>query len=162
MKRIKKLLVSAMLLGASVGAHANDYYLGNLSAGLNGFGGTFVSGSFLDKLHFTLGSASEGSFGFGALNFTVGGTPILNISNLTLSLFDDNSNSLGSGLDFTVNFLNAGNYYLQASGNANGFSGGVYAGGISLSPVPEPGVWSSLVAGLAMLGFVAYRRREIY
>jgi len=168
MKTLKKLLAAAMLLGASVGAnasvsaHVNDYNLGQLSVGYNGFGANFVSGSFLDNLHFTLSSPSEGGFGVGALNFTVGGMPMLNINNLTMSLLDNNSNNLGSGLDFTVNALNAGNYYLQVSGNANGVGGGVYAGGINLSPVPEPSLWSSLVAGLAVIGFMAYRRRTMY
>lgn len=161
MKYIKQLMVSAMLLGASVGAHATDYDLGVLNAGFTGFGANAVSGSFLDKINFALGGDSAGSFGAGPLNFSVGHAPILNISNLSMSLFDSSANHLGSGLDFTLSSLSAGSYYLQVTGVANGAFGGIYAGGIDVSPVPEPGVWSSLMAGLAMLGFMAYRRRQL-
>jgi len=156
-----KLLLSSLLLAASFGAHAAEYNLGNLSAGYTGFGGNIVSGSFMDKINFSLTGQTDGSFGAGALNFTVGGAPILNISGLSLSLFDNSDNNLGSGLDFSLNALNAGSYYLKVTGIANGFSGGMYAGGIDVSPVPEPGIWSSLMAGLAMLGFMAFRRREM-
>ena len=162
MNSIRKLIFSVILLAASAGAHASDYYLDNLSAGFTSFGGNFVSGSFLDNVHFTLDGPAEGSFGVGALNFTVGHTPILNISNLNLSLIGNDGSNIGSDLDFTVNSLDAGNYILQISGNANGVAGGVYAGGINLSPVPEPGVLGLLVAGLAILGFMIYRRRETY
>lgn len=161
MKYIKQLMVSALLVGATFGAQAAEYNLGNLSNGYTGFGAYSVTGSFLDKINFSLTSESLGSFGAGPLNFSVGGAPVLNISGMSMSLFDSNANNLGSGLDFTLSSLAAGNYYLQVSGNANGFMGGLYAGGIEVSAVPEPGVWSSLMAGLAMLGFMAYRRRQV-
>lgn len=161
MKSLVKYLVAAALVAASFGANATEYNLGNLSNGYTGFGGNVISGSFMDKINFSLTGQANGSFGAGALNFTVGGAPVLNISGLSLSLFDSSNNNLGTGLDFSLNGLNTGSYYLKVTGIANGFAGGMYAGGIDVSPVPEPGIWSSLVAGLAMLGFMAYRRREM-
>lgn len=162
MKSLVKYLIAAAFVTAGFGANATEYNLGNLPTGYTGFGANFVSGSFLDKINFSLTGESSGSFGAGALNFTVGGAPILNISGLSLALFDSNDNSLASGLDFSLNALSGGNYYLKVSGVANGLGGGVYAGGINVSPVPELDVWSSLTAGLAMLGFMAFRRREMY
>lgn len=156
----KKVAVAGMLLVSAMGAQAADYNLGNLSAGYTNFTYNVASGSFMDKIAFNLTSQSNGSFGAGALNFTVGGVPLLNISGLSLSLFDGSDNQLGNGLDFSINALNGGNYYLKVSGVANGLAGGMYGGGINVSAVPEPGTWTTLLAGLAMFGFMAYRRRQ--
>lgn len=161
MKFIKQLLVSALLVGASFGAHAADYDLGNLSAGTTEFGEYSVTGSFLDKIAFTLDSDSIGSFGAGPLNFKVAGKDVRHISNLNMSLFNSSNVNLGGGLEFSLSPLAAGNYYLQISGLADGTKGGYYAGAIEISPVPEPGTWTTLLAGLAMFGFMAYRRREV-
>lgn len=165
MKFVKQLLVSAVLLGSAVGAQAADYNLGTLSAGFTGFGpNSVISGSFVDKINFTLTGLTNDSFGVGALNFTVGGLPVLNINNLSMSLFDSNDTALSSGLDFTVNSLTNGNYYLKVTGTATGLLGGLYTGGINtvnVTPVPEPDALSLLMSGLAMLGFMAYRRRQV-
>ena len=161
MKKVKHLIISAMLLGASASAMASDQFLGTLPAGYTGFTSTTSIGSFLDKVYFSLGGESSGSFGVGALNFTVKKAPILNISDLSMTLFNSSNVQLGNGLDFTVNSLAAGDYHLDVAGNTTGIFGGVYAGGIDVSPVPEPGVWSLLLAGFSMIGFMAYRRREM-
>ncbi|MFM9913822.1 MAG: FxDxF family PEP-CTERM protein [Methylophilaceae bacterium] len=165
MKFVKHLLVSAVLLGSAVGAQAADYNLGTLSAGYTGFGpNSVISGSFVDKINFNLSGLSNESFGAGALNFTLGGLPFLNINNLSMSLFDSNDTLQSSGLDFTVNSLTSGNYYLKVTGTATGFAGGLYAGGINtvnVTPVPEPDALSLMLSGLAMLGFMAYRRRQV-
>lgn len=160
MTLLKKLLVSVMLLGASAGAQAKNHRLVILSPGYNGLVGNFSSGSFLDKLPYTLGNNYVSNIG--ALNLTVGGVSASNISGLNFSLFDNNGNILGSGLDFTVNNLHARNFYLQVSGTADGVGGGLFAGGINLSPVPEPGTLNSLLVGLAVIGFMTYRRRSMY
>lgn len=36
-----------------------------------------------------------------------------------------------------------------------------YAGRISIAPVPEPAEWMMIIAGVAMMGFVVSRRRNI-
>jgi hypothetical protein len=162
MKFVKHLAVSVMLLGASLGAQAAEYNLGSLNAGLTLFGpNSVIGGSFIDKINFTLTSESNDSFGVGAINFTLGGTPILDISNLSMSLFNSSDVLQNTGLDFTVNSMAAGNYYLQVSGNVNGIAGGLYTGGINVTPVPEPDALSLFMSGLAMLGFMAFRRREV-
>ena len=164
MKFIKQFLVSVLLLGAAAGAQATDYNLGTLSDGYTNFGpNSVISGSFIDKISFNLFGSSNDSFGIGALNFALGGTPFLNINNLSMSLFDSKDTFLGNGLDLTVNSLSSGDYYLKITGTATGYAGGLYAGGIysqSTTPVPEPDPLNLLMSGLAMLGFMAYRRRQ--
>ncbi len=161
MKLIKKLLVVGMLMGSVMNANAADHYLGTLVTGNNIISPKNVlPGSFLDTIHFTLSSLSNDSFGVGALNFSVASTDFYNIVGLNLSLFDSSNTNVASGTNFTVNALSAGNYTIQVTGNATGVYGGVYAGGISVTPVPEPEAWTAMLAGLLMLGFMASRRRD--
>lgn len=163
MKSIKKLLVAGLLMCGAASAQATDYNMGTLVAGNNLISQKNVAvGSFLDNIHFTLSSLSNDSFGVGALNFSVASTDYYNITGLNLSLFNSSNANVASGTNFTVNALSAGNYYLQVTGTATGAFGGLYAGGISVTPVPEPEAWNLLAAGLAMLGFMAFRRRDFY
>ena len=169
MQNLKNMLVAACLLSASVGANAavmpysSEQDLGILAAGLNPFDNA-VSGSFLDRINFSLAGESNGSFGLGALNFKVGGISILNINGLNLSLFDSDGMLIGydddQEIDFSVPGMHAGDYYLLVNGTANGISGGMYAGAINISPVPEANTMSMLLAGLAMLGLMSIRRRD--
>jgi hypothetical protein len=60
------------------------------------------------------------------------------------------------GLD-TVNSI--GDYFVHVAGIASGAAG--YTGTLSLvSSVPEPEVYGMLLAGLGLMGFVAYRRKS--
>ena len=153
---IKRLMLSAIMLIASAGTQAVEYDIGTLPTDYTGFGPYTVSGSFLDKINFSLADPGSGGFVVGALNITLAGTPIFNISGLSLSLFDNANTILGSGLDFTISSLNGGNYYLQVTGTGSGLNGGgIYAGGIQVSPVPEQNVWILLMSGLAMISFMA-------
>ena len=45
-------------------------------------------------------------------------------------------------------------------GVANGTSGGIYTGAISVTAVPEPETYAMMLAGLAALGFLARRRQS--
>ncbi len=163
MMRLMKFLLSGLLLSASFGVQAVEYNLGSLPDGYTLFGHNIVHGSFLDKVNFNLSAPANTSFGAGALNFSVGGPQFLNIDGLALSLFSESGTLLGNGLNFTVGALGGGNYTLQVSGLANGVYGGLYAGGINVTPVtipvPEPEPWKFLLAGFAMLGLMAFRRR---
>jgi hypothetical protein len=171
MNFVKKLLVSALLLGAFAGAQANAVYdLGTLNVGKTEFQylvsnatPSASSISFEDIINFNLLDASSGEFGADPIRLKVGRKLLLNITDMAISLYKQGeAPSLGSGLDFTVNTLPAGDYYLRVSGSANGTLGGIYDGEIEISPVPEPATWSLLIAGLTILGFMAYRRREKY
>lgn len=164
MNCIKSLVAIALLVGGVSTAQAADYNLNTLSQGNYDLGPHSVAaGSFLDKIHFSLSQDSSGDFGAGSLSFTLRGIPYLDIQGMSMSLFDSNDTQLGDGLDFSVSTLNSGNYYLQVLGNATGVAGGMYGGSIAVTslPVPEPGMGSSLVAGLLMLSFMALRRRNM-
>lgn len=56
--------------------------------------------------------------------------------------------------------LNSGNYTLQVSGDVTGTGGGIYAGVLNISPVPEAGEWAMMLSGLSLIGFIAARRRR--
>ncbi len=56
--------------------------------------------------------------------------------------------------------LGAGNYILEVRGDVVGTSGGSYAGSLNISPVPEAAEWLLMLIGLAIVGFVAVRRRQ--
>lgn len=163
MRLFKQMIIAgAMLLGmaVSVQATAAEYHLGTLSSGYTTFGPNPVNDMFTDTVFFSV-TGDSGSFGAGVLNFNVGGTPLMHVSDFSMSLFGADGASVGSGLDFTVDTLVAGDYYLKISGNADGLHGGMYAGGINIPAVPEPGMWNMLFAGLLMMGFTALRLRDL-
>ena len=129
---IKRLMLSAIMLIASAGTQAVEYDIGTLPTDYTGFGPYTVSGSTL---------AVSGSF-LDKINFSMADTPIFNISDLRPLQFDN---------AITITILDSG---------LNG--GGIYAGGLQVSAVPEQNVWILLMSGLAMIGFMAYRRRDMH
>lgn len=164
MNYLKAMLVAIILSGSVSTVQAEDRYLNTLAEGNNDFGPYIVlPNSFVDRINFRIAQASSGDFGVGSLSFTLREVPHLNIEDMSMSLFDGNNTLLGGGLDFSLNSLSSGNYYLQVLGNATGTTGGMYGGSIAMTslPVPEPGMGSSLVAGLLMLSFMALRRRNM-
>lgn len=152
-------LALAAGLAASASAGAATYDLGALPVGVTQFGTYQVSGTFSDTIDFTIGTLSSLSAGVGALNFSLGGTPYKNISNLDLTIYNSKGTDLGSGTDLTLKGLAAGSYYAIVSGQATGSAGGEYGGAISLSPVPESSTLAMLLAGLGVMGYVVSRRK---
>ncbi|HVP09739.1 MAG TPA: FxDxF family PEP-CTERM protein, partial [Phycisphaerae bacterium] len=57
----------------------------------------------------------------------------------------------------TSGTLNAGSYLAEIKGTATGTSPS-YAAAVTLAPVPEPGEWAMILAGLGMIGMIARRR----
>jgi hypothetical protein len=56
-------------------------------------------------------------------------------------------------------YLPPGDYTLRIDGTVyRGFTHGHYSGAMTVSPIPEPGAWALLLAGLAAVAFVARRR----
>ena len=53
--------------------------------------------------------------------------------------------------------LGAGTYTMTLMGT-NSAAIGSYAGNLALAPVPEPGQWAMLLAGLGAMGFMVRRR----
>jgi hypothetical protein len=56
-------------------------------------------------------------------------------------------------------FFSGGNLVLTISGTSSAL-GGSYSGIINLSAVPEPATYGMMMGGLAMLGFMARRRKQ--
>ena len=85
------------------------------------------------------------------------------ILGLTVTLQDATFAVVGSDASpgsFTFGGLAAGSYALNVLGYVPG-PAGAYDGGFLATTVPEPGTYAMLLAGLAAVGFVASRRRQV-
>lgn len=54
--------------------------------------------------------------------------------------------------------LSRGDYYMLVEGEVSGLQGGSVMFGASLAPVPEPGTYGLMAAGLAVVGWLGRRR----
>jgi hypothetical protein len=52
-----------------------------------------------------------------------------------------------------------GTYAVRVAGNVFGINGGDYSADLAIMPVPEPGEWGMLLAGLGAIGAIARRKR---
>lgn len=163
MKFIKTLLASVALIAAASSANATAYSWGVVSDTDTYKVYTVAAGNFTDTITFTVEEDVIADFGAGVLNVIVGKKQFEFIDNLTVSLFDVESNEIGSGLNFTVPLLSSGTYVLQISGIATGINedAGRYGVGLSIAAVPEPSSVAMLLVGFAALGAVARRHKSL-
>jgi len=168
----KKTLAVAMLSGFAVAANAATTPLGAAAVGtpLSFNAIVMPAGPFNDIFTFTL--PNNGGTGYSVINFPVGTlfntalTTITLFSNADGSLFNSDDTQLASAvsnnnvLSLTWGPSSAGNYYLNVTGIANGSSGGLYNGAISVTAVPEPESYAMLLAGLGVMGAIAMRRNK--
>jgi hypothetical protein len=133
--------------------------------------------AFQDTYQFTIASSASGD----VLQASLSDAPIFNIANLQFRLYEvatgtaptvgalpagatlvANWTSVAAGNVVTATFsdIQAGEYFLDVAGTANGTNGGTYVGQLNLTPTPLPAALPLLTGGLGLLGFVARRRRR--
>lgn len=169
---IKQAVCAAAVAVACSGASAaTTTDLGLLDIGIepNSFGGGAAPGTFQDIFTFIL--PPNGGQGYSVVNFTPN-IPGLDFKTIFASISlvsnpdgilynaDDVSvksalsTDLGKSIGMSWNGSTAGgNMYLLVQGLASGATGGIYSGGISVSPVPEPEAWAMMLVGAGLVGF---------
>lgn len=169
MSLLKKLAVMVAASAGWVGVvQATTYDVGTVSPSVYQQADFYSTSSlsFADVFNFTVG-AEYGTVLASAASYTPEGLSAeqTHVSNLTLSIFAGSdatgpivgewSSSNGSLIDQS-GILAAGDYSARISGIADGSLGGGYQ--FSVAAVPEPAEWMMLIAGLAVLGFIAKRK----
>ncbi len=174
---LKKFAVALSFAGVCGSANAavdTFYDLGALPYGASSFGG-FASGFFTDLVKFSLPANGGSGYSVKDIPFSIPKGDSFSISFASIALYsnpdgidsNDDDRSLfvaaavnPSTITLNVGPLAAGNYYLLVNGATTGSAGGVYSGGISVSPVPEPETYGLFLAGLGLLGTIMTRRRK--
>jgi hypothetical protein len=170
--KLKNIALAAMLAGSVFGgnAYAEDFtvpltqsnnnpsrytaFFGNVPDGLEGT-------SFTDTFTFTPELFSNGRVSSGVINIALGADNELTPFSASLN-----------GLAFTASATEAGVYTLRNAWLSPGplvltitgligADGGSYAGNINLLAVPEPETYGMMLGGLALLGYMARRRKQL-
>lgn len=186
---MKRSLIAAAVLASAVGSSAvmaqtigNTPQTIDLTSGSNFFGDTFDAGnngaSFADRFNFTITGTTAQSLD--AIVASISRTADTGLALTGLSLYSTSGGPIRGGgspgliasgtstqsgavdvWTIRADNLNAGNYYLQVSGNLVSDDAASFGGAIALTtPVPEPGVYGMMLAGLGVVGGLARRRKS--
>ncbi len=140
-----------------------------VGAGVFGPGYFYVTDQFEHLMNFSVDQPVIGSGMAYELQFF----DILNIENLAVSLWSNDSGGPAKMLDFDVQNgvfgsaangsgpLNPGSYYFNISGTGVGTSGGAYSITASTLPVPEAETWAMMLAGLGLVGLQLRRKGKV-
>lgn len=98
---------------------------------------------------------------------------VFNITGAMAELFKSNGNAIwtddvsvssfafdSAAVTNSFGGLASGDYYYRVKGMVTGTAGGSYLLSSSLAPIPEPGTYALMLAGLAAVAGVASRRRR--
>ena len=177
MKFIKTLLASVAFIAVATSANAAPEVKGD-------FG--LITDLTFTELPVTVGAASTfdhifkfelnspaADFSVSKLVLTHGPATIWDFSTITFNVFagefvsDVTDGALlnvapvvtADTVEFTLNGLDVGHYFIQVAGNSSGIAGGAYT--FAITPVPEPSSVAMLLIGFAALGAVARRRKTL-
>jgi hypothetical protein len=176
MYRMKALLglMLAGFMGAAAAA-AGPGYLGDL-VGQNVSINNTISGlgtPITDVYSFDIGSTTSETIATAVkvnLQYGSSSTPIYDIINFAITLLDtdgmqyafDNSFDGNGALELSAvlapSMLGApGFYQVVVTGTTARSAGGIYAGALSATPVPEPKDWMLMLAGIGLVGMMVGR-----
>jgi hypothetical protein len=141
------------------------------------FGASNNGGTFADRFTFSV-AGTGGPQNFDAIVSSISRTAATGLDITNLSLYRATGGSGGGGggdtlvssgtslqsgaIDvwtLTSNSLNAGDYYIQVSGNMVSNTSAAFGGAVMLAPVPEPETYGTMLAGLGIVGYLARRRK---
>jgi hypothetical protein len=138
--------------------------------------------AFQDTYEFSLGQAASGDALTVSLNLGQGPSATFDISDLQFRLYAVPSGSTpglsipgggmivtpwmgtpgassGNPIQASFSDLQAGTYFLDVAGTADGANGGTYVGQLNLNAVPLPGALWLLLSGLGLFGLATRRVR---
>lgn len=165
-------LMSIFLLAGPTLASANTYNIGILDAAPYSITNPYINNatipttgnSFLDTYNFSLNNTNSVSNSTSQLTLSIGAVNVLNISNLTMDLYNSSGMLTGiTGITSSgqiTSLLANGSYNVDITGTATGLAGGNYTFSAVAQPIPEPGEWLLMLCGLCLVGFIATRRNN--
>lgn len=149
--------------GASAGVLTMGPWDGSAVTGYNAnFGNPGVGSTFSDSITFSI---PVGALGTGGANtISLGGNGVIfTLFSLAEAAWGTVYGATG-GTSSSLTFVGGGvpgSYTLSVAGyKINPALSGSYSGNINLNPVPEPETYAMLLAGLALVGFTARRRKN--
>ncbi len=122
-----------------------DHILFNLPLGYSGFGGDSVIVGFAWSFDLTFSEFS-----------------LWDLTDNTLIATDQGFTDLSQWFKLTAPLPQSHSYELVLKGNLlDGYTSGSYAGDLTISAaIPEPETYAMLLAGLGLIGLMAYRRKK--
>jgi hypothetical protein len=148
--------------GYSVQGYSNPTTSGVLVSGAH------TNETFTDTISFSLNPGVV-SYSVFAMNFSNLGFNPVGISNLSVAFYKAGSNALiATGTSFsTIVAQAAASYTAIITGSAPSGATSTYSGiftsspAAAVSPVPEPATYAMMLAGLAIVGFAATRKKTV-
>ncbi len=124
-------------------------------------------GMFTDFFNFT---APGGAVQASVAAISIDLIPFANINNLQVILFNGTGPMIGSQVMAgpigessamsNIALMGGNMYSFRVTGDVVGAPAGYYAFTAVAAPIPEPGTYAMMLAGLGAVGFVAMRRRQ--
>lgn len=157
---ILKSLAAAAALVASASAMAVTYNIGTLPVAPSVYNNaaSVPVGAFTDIYNFMFPMVGDKA---SASAVSIQLNSLLDIRNLQVDLYDASNTWIAGGGTAVnnISLVGGANYYYKVTGTATGAVGGAYAFIASASPIPEPGTYAMMLAGIGAVGFLAMRRR---